>query len=87
MKMKRIELENGCYKKIYYHDVEKTKIESEVYYINRKLHRLDGPARIWYYRSGEIRGEHYWINGKSYSKEEYNKKININRNLKLLNKK
>jgi len=72
---------------------ESGKIESEIYYINGKKHRLNGPAEIWYYKSGEIMNEFYYINGKSYSKKEFYKhqeviKIkNINRNLKLLNKK
>ena len=86
--MKKIELENGNYMIINHLDKEETKIYRKCYFdINNHYHRLNGPAVICYYRSGEIRGEHYWINGKSYSKEEYNKKININRNLKLLNKK
>jgi len=141
---KRIELENGCYKKIYYYDSGETKIKyeyyfnsknefnradgpaiiwyhksgeiesedyvinnkyhrlngpakiwyrengeigSEQYQINNKYHRLNGPAKIWYFKSGEIRDEHYYINDIIYSKEEFYKKINIDRNLKLLNKK
>jgi len=120
--MKRIELKNSNYKKIYYYDTKETKISSEYYYnSNRKLHRLNGPASIVYYKSGEIdreqycvnnklhringpayiehnesgkiRGEGYWINNKHYLKEEFYKHPevikfkNIERNLKLLNKK
>jgi len=121
--MKRIELENGNYKKIYYFDKKETKIQSEQYYnskdklhrtgrpatifyyktkeieyedyiINNKYHRLDGPARIWYFKFGEIESEQYWINGNDYKfKNNYDghpeviKLRNINRNLKLLNKK
>jgi len=113
--MKRIELENGCYKEIYYYDSGETKISNELYMLNGKYHRLNGPAVIWYfktveidkeyycingkihrldgpagicyYKSGEIEDEYYWINDIKYSKEEFNKKINIKRNLKLLNKK
>jgi len=68
-------------------------IEIEQYWVNNKRHRLSGPADIWHYKSGKIKNEHYWINDIKYSKEEYNKHpevikfININRNLKLLNKK
>jgi len=125
--MERIELGNGNYKEIYYFDnrsyySEETKIQREQYYNSKdKLHRVDSPAVIWYYKSGEIEGEYYYINGKrhrldgpaqiwylesgeieykyyfindiEYSKEKFYKhpeviKIkNINRNLKLLNKK
>ena len=58
-----------------------------------KFYRLDGPAVITYYESGEIDCEKYYINDIGYFKEEYYKQpevikfININRNLKLLNKK
>ena len=38
----------------------------KVYYINNKLHRLDGAAVI--YLDG---CEEYWINGKSLTKEEF----------------
>jgi len=63
------------------------EIERKIYYINGKWSRLDGPSNIWYLESGEIEDEYYWINGKEYTKEEYYKKLNIDRNLKLLNKK
>jgi len=62
-------------------------IELEEYCINDRLHRLEGPAQISYYESGEIHHEGYWINGEKYLKEEFYKLINIERNLKLLNKK
>ena len=32
------------------------------HYINDKLHRIDGPAIIWYYENGNIEKEEYWIN-------------------------
>jgi len=89
--MKRIKLENGNYKKIHYH--ENGKIHYEYYYnSNGESHRLEGPAKNWYYKSGKIYNKDYWINGKEYSKKEFYKHsevikiININRNLKLLNK-
>jgi len=86
--MKRVKLKNGCYKKICYYDDAETKIQSKYHYNSKcKLHRLDGPAMIWYHRSGEIRTERYFINDEYYSKEDFYKIININRNLKLLNKK
>lgn len=36
-----------------------------------KMHRLDGPAR-----EGDITGTQYWINGKQYTKEEFEKYVN-----------
>lgn len=39
--------------------------EWEAYYKNGKLHRLTGPAVIDYDE------EEYWINGKQYTKEEF----------------
>jgi len=71
---------------IWYYDSKEIKIERERYYINGKRHRTDGPAEIWYYKSGEISCELYYINNIEYSKEEFDKIKNINRNLKLLNK-
>jgi len=40
----------------------------KVYYIEGKIHRLDGPAVMW--ANGE---EEYWINGEELSKEEFEK--------------
>jgi len=86
--MKRIELKNGNYKEIIYYDTEETIIYREYYHNSKdEYNRLNGPAEIWYYSSGEIESEDYIINNKYYTKEEFYKIININRNLKLLNKK
>jgi len=92
--MKKIKLENGCYKEIHYWDAEETKIKSERYYNRRyEFNRLNGPAIIYYYEHIKIRTKEYFINGKRYLKEEFYKQLevikikNINRNLKLLNKK
>jgi len=85
--MEKIELENGCYKEIEYYGDKKIKIFCEYYFnSNFDVHRLDGPAEIWYRENGEIESEDYFINDIKYSKEEFDKKINIERNLKLLNK-
>jgi len=86
--MKIIELENGCYKEIEYYNTKENKI-MYIHYLNsnNQLHNLDGPAAFFYYRNGEIKRKHYYINNKEYSKEEFDKKLNIERNLKLLNKK
>jgi len=75
---------------IWYH--RSGEIDREDYIVNGKRHRLDDPAVIWYYEPGEIKSEYYYINNKMYSKEEFYKQpeviklINIERNLKLLNK-
>jgi len=75
--------------KIYYYD--NGKIYSEHYCINGVRHRLDGPVYIAYKGSGEIYFKEYCINGKEYSEEEFEKESkrlkNIERNLKLLDKK
>ena len=39
---------------------------NEEYYIENKLHRLDGPARMWVNNY-----EEYWINHEPLSKEEF----------------
>ena len=69
---------------IYYY--KSGEINSENYYINGKRNRLNGPARILYYKNWKTDKEYYYINDIEYSKEEFNKLININRNLKLLSK-
>jgi len=56
------------------------------YFYNGKLHREDGPAYI----QPTYSHRDYWLYGKKYSKELWEikskKLININKNLKLLNK-
>lgn len=48
-------------------------ILAEIWTVNSKFHRLDGPAyTIKNLETGEIDDEEYYINGKSYSKEEFN---------------
>jgi len=74
---------------IRYH--ESGEIACKIYIVNNKYHRLNGPSSIWYSESGKQICE-YYINGEEYSRYEFNKHpevikfININRNLKLLNK-
>ena len=46
------------------HYDESGKLEYEVWRLNGKLHRTDGPAHIGYYESGELRCEAWWLNGK-----------------------
>jgi len=73
-------LDNGNYKIYNYFDNKRTKINYECYYNSKdEVHRLDGPASIWYYKDGEIISELYYINSKEYTKEEFNKKINKNK--------
>lgn len=38
------------------------KIKYEYYYLNGKIHRIDGPAQIFYFESGKIQYEGYYIN-------------------------
>jgi len=71
----------------YYANYANNIISRKIYCINGKRHRLNGPASIHYRRNGIICGEEYYIHNVEYSKEEFDKKINIDRNLKLLNKK
>jgi len=58
-------LSNGNYKLIRYSSKEKIDIKYIEYYNSKdEYHRKDGPARIFYHRSGEINRELYYINGK-----------------------
>jgi len=85
--MKRIKLENDCYKEISYWHSNKTQIKYIDYFNSKdELHRLNGPASIWYNMDSIVISIYYFINDVEYSKEEFNKKLNIERNLKLLNK-
>ena len=43
---------------------ENGQIEREVYLLNHKWHREDGPAYIKYCENGEITRKEYWINGE-----------------------
>ncbi len=58
-----------------YHRLNGPAIEcsggSKYWFQNNKKHRLDGPAVIW--SNGH---KEYWIEGKSYSKEDYETKKN-----------
>jgi len=64
------------------------KIRAEEYFINGKRNRFDGPAIIMYDEDKNILLEHYYFGGKYLSKENWSKhpKVNVDRNLKLLNK-
>ena len=48
-------------RKFYYNN---GNIKSISYYVNNKLHRLDGPAYISYYENGNIEYEGYYVHGK-----------------------
>ena len=41
----------------------KGKIKQELWYLDGKLHRVDGPAIIQYYKSGKKQGEIWYLNG------------------------
>ena len=45
------------------------QIQYEYYYLNNKLHRVDGPAYISYYQDGKIYSEHYFLNGKHHRED------------------
>jgi antitoxin component YwqK of YwqJK toxin-antitoxin module len=53
------------HKKEYYRS---GKIKEELYFIDEKslLHRLDGPAYIYYYENGVILEKSYFINGENH---------------------
>ena len=42
--------------------------KEEVYYLNGKRHREDGPSRVRYYENGNIESEYYYLN-MSYHRE------------------
>jgi len=50
-------------KNIYYYK-DGMGIEVESYYLNDELHRIDGPAVIWYDEDNIIASECYYLNGK-----------------------
>jgi hypothetical protein len=60
-------MKNGCYKK--YYDKEETILYIEEYYLNDKLHREDGPAKITYLDDGDIDSEEYYLNDKLHREE------------------
>lgn len=49
----------------------------EKYYKNNTLHRLDGPAFIKYNCNKTINKQEWFIGGKQYSKEDFNKEVLI----------
>lgn len=53
-------------KETYYYD-NNEKVECEIYHLNYKRHREDGPAFISYYKSGEVKREQYYLNGKPHN--------------------
>jgi antitoxin component YwqK of YwqJK toxin-antitoxin module len=54
---KRYRLEDGGYKKI-------GRLREEWFNKNSEYHRVDGPARIWYYENGNIKSKSYFSNNK-----------------------
>ena len=43
---------------------ESGKVEREIWCLDDKKHRADGPAVISYYKTGEIEYKSWWVNGK-----------------------
>lgn len=60
--MKEIDLGNGYSKQVSYYKSDKPK--EELYYLNGKSHREDGPAVVRYFESGKRRSERWGLNGK-----------------------
>jgi len=50
---------------------ENGKIEHEIYFINKKRHREDGPAEICYNESGKAWLKEYWLNSRLVSTGDY----------------
>jgi len=50
------------------------KLYSKAHHKDDKLHNLNGAARV-YYNLKEITDEYYWIEGKYYTKQEWEQKI------------
>ena len=51
---------------VYYNNGQK---EYEIYYINGKYHREDGPAKMYWYNNGQKQFESYYINGKRHRED------------------
>jgi len=52
-------------------------IYRKIWYQNGKMHRVDGPAMIWYHSNsnGNIEEEYWYLNGEEYTEENYWKKL------------
>jgi hypothetical protein len=84
--------DNKLYRRTSYYTHHKKAIISDCYYLNLEFHREDGPAYIYYHNNngglphygGHIINRDYYLYGKKYTKENYNKTIKILKNLKKL---
>lgn len=47
------------------------KPKEEIYHCNGKIHREDGPAVTWYFRSGKVEAEFWYLNNERLSKTEF----------------
>jgi hypothetical protein len=54
-----------------YWDNAKTRLASEIWYVDDEYHRLDGPAHQRWYENGQKESEMWRINGVDYTKEEF----------------
>jgi antitoxin component YwqK of YwqJK toxin-antitoxin module len=41
--------------------------DMEKHIVNGQLHNPDGPARVWWYKSGELCAENYRVNGRQHN--------------------
>jgi len=53
-------------KKKYY---KNGQLKSEIYSLNDKYHREDGPAVQYWYENGQLKYESYWLNSKLYRED------------------
>jgi len=52
---------------------------SKFWFINDNLHRVDGPAVVWYDKAGEIINEEYYINDLELSKQKWEQDPEVKR--------
>ena len=74
--MSKLEVKRECYKN--------GNTRYEVYYLNGKPHRENGPAYISYYENGNIDYEHYLINGEWLTKEKWYSRLTTKQKVNLL---
>lgn len=56
-------------KKTYYN--KDGSIYSKCWYLNDKLHKVDGPAEVYHRKDGSVDYEDYWLNDECLSREDF----------------